>query len=355
MNKILKISLIIFFIITLLGVFGLTQSPQKGIISSLGGMFFCILLGIIVILKEKPPLKRIAVIVAVFFISTFILFHIGVFMKIKSNKVCYFSGPDRYQKWENIKQVNLTEIDNRIDSFKDYFNIFVIKQIYYKKDTFKIYFIRNKVDSATRKILIVSAIHGSEPSGYLAIPEILSEIRNNPQKYKRWNINVVSPLNPVGLSLFSRENECGCDINRDFKIFKTDQSVMIKDILNKTKYDIVLDLHEGTYRGHAILTNKIYDEKLNKSLKDYLSGHQYNLSDFAYSEKNISIRGFLKSYPRDNFLKYFDETKVLAQYNEDYGIMNITSESDASLIDMNKRIQGHLIVFKGIIDYYNEN
>ena len=86
-----------------------------------------------------------------------------------------------------------------------------------------------------------------------------------------------------------------------------------------------------------------------------MSGHGYNVSDFAYNEKNISIRGFLESYPRDNFLKYFDETKVLAQYNEDYGIMNITSESDASLIDMNKRIQGHLIVFKGIIDYYNEN
>jgi hypothetical protein len=354
MSKFLKTTLIVFLLITLFGLYNLTLRPKPSILLSFGGIIVSLIIWIIVIFKERPKIKRVIAKILLFIISSFIVFHVGVFVTIKKNKICYSNGPENYKKWKNIEQIDINIIADEIDSLRTYFNIKTIEQIHFRNDTFAIKLISNGNKSAKNRMLLISAIHGSEPSGYIAIPKILNEISNNPDLYNNWRIDILSPMNPVGLTLFSRENENGCDINRDFKKFQTKQASLIKDILNRLDYTIVLDLHEGLYKGHALLINKNSDEKLIGRIKKDLTNNDIKVSDFSYNQSKFSLAGFLESYPRDNFLTRFDETKVLAQYNDDFGLMNITSESDASINNIDIRVNSHLIVFRSIIDYYKD-
>ncbi len=351
MRKLLKAILIIFLLITLFGFYNLTLHPKPAIILSFGGVIASLIIWIIIIFKERPTIIRVVSKFSLFVVSSLIMFHIGVFVSIKSNKICPFNEP-RGNRLKNEKQIDLRNIEYRIDSLKDSFDISVLKQILYKEDSFNIQLIKHESEKATKRMLILSGMHGSEPSGYISIPKIMREIINNPSQNDRWNIDIISPLNPVGLLEFSRVNECGCDINRDFKEFKTEQSRIIKNILKKNKYDIVLDLHEGPLEGHSLLTNRIYDEELINKIKAGLIKNNIKVSKVS-NTVNMNLFGFLNfSYTRFDFFSRFDETKVLAQYNNDYNIMNITSESDVLIDNMDKRADNHLIVFKEIVDYY---
>lgn len=350
MRKLLTISTRIFFALAVIGVFITQISFRQGKLILVPSLVILILLFSIRIYREKISLKKIVLNIALFFGLALVSFYGGVLNYVLHEKVCQSEKPVEYREWKNIRELDLPGNLDRILEHSDKFDISVLLKVDYLSDTFNVYSIRFNANQK-HNILILTGMHGSEPAGVSAIPLIINEITSSPDKYDRLNIEIVFPLNPVGLKNFSRLNECGCDINRDFRLFKTSQSRLISSLFQNNKYDLVLDLHEGSYLGHAILTNNIVDDKLIKYLNSYLQKN--NIAQSQFNAGNGSrIDTFLQFYKYDNLLSRFGEPKMIFSFADDCNLMYLTSESDGYSEDYDKRVTSHLLMFKGIIDYY---
>lgn len=351
MKRFIKILVIVFSILTLLFCFysGINYLRVKYLL--IISLFMLVICYFITTIKQRYSLKRIIISVLFFLLLTVLVFFLGVFVYVKTEKACPSKQPVTWKVWENVKQINLEEIADQVFLYKDKFDISVKSQIFYQKDTFNIYSIKINPDREN-KILILSGIHGSEPAGVMVIPEILHEIASNIDLYKSWNIEIIYPLNPVGLSLFSRINECGCDINRDFKKFKTKQSRLIKEILEKNKYELVFDLHEGPYNGHAIVSNNIADDFLLNYLDECMQRNNIKQSPITIGSGN-SFENFLSFYKNSNIFSKYGEIKVIGELAQDFGLQYIASESDAFSTDIEMRINSHLLMFKETMNYLN--
>lgn len=351
MKRLIRILVIVFSILTLLLGYYLGIHYQQVRYLLIISLFILVICYIIITIKQKYSLKRISISVFSFLLLTILAFYLGIFVDVKGAKACPSNQPVTWEVWKNVKQINLEEIADQVFLYKDKFDISVKSQIFYQKDTFNIYSIKINPDREN-KILILSGIHGSEPAGVMAIPVILNEIDNNIDLYKSWNIEIVYPLNPVGLTLFSRINECGCDINRDFKKFKTKQSTLIKEIFEKNKYELVLDLHEGPYKGHAIVSNNVIDNFLLKFLDECMQKNNIKQSPITIGSGN-SFEGFLMFYKNSNIFSKYGEIKVIGELAQDFGLQYIASESDAFSSDIEMRIKSHLLMFKETMNYLN--
>ncbi len=349
MKKLANILIWVFLILTILSIFWSAILYQKSKYLLIVNLILLLILFIVKAYKRKYSIKKVVLKIFVFLTLSVVAFLAGIYLFVSSEKVCQSDKPEEYNGWKNIKQISLSDIQTKIQLSKDKFNISVLTTIYYQKDTFNIYSIKFNPNKE-KKLLIMTGMHGSETAGVCAIPKIIDDIIKNNDKYSNFNIEIVYPLNPVGLKLFSRVNECGCDINRDFKLFKTIQSKLIKELFLKNKYDIVLDLHEGSYKGHAILTNNIIDQSLIQSLNNYLQQNKIKQSSFT-SGKGNSIETFIQFYKYNSFISNFGETKMVFKFANDCKLEYITSESDAESEDYEMRINSHVLMFKGIMSY----
>jgi energy-coupling factor transporter transmembrane protein EcfT len=351
MKRFIRILVIVFSTLTLLlgSYLGIDYQRVKYLL--IISLFILVICYVIIAIKQKYSLKRIIISVLIFLLLSILAFFTGIFVYVKTKKACPSKQPVTWEAWKNVKQINLEEIADQVFLYKDKFDISVKSQIFYQKDTFNIYSIKINPEREN-KILILSGIHGSEPAGVMAIPEIINEIANNIDLYKSWNIEIVYPLNPVGLSFFSRINECGCDINRDFKKFKTKQSRLIKELFEKNKYELVLDFHEGPYNGHAIVSNNVADKFLLKFLDGCMQKNNIKQSPITIESGN-SFKNFLSFYKNSNIFSKYGEIKVIGELAQDFGLQYIASESDAFSSDIEMRIKSHLLMFKETMNYLN--
>lgn len=350
MKKAITVFVWIFFILTVLSAFYLVIDTGKGKYLLLLNLFFLLIFFLTNIISKKITVIKIVIKCLVFIGFMIISFLSGVYYFVSTEKVCESSGPERNNSWKNIKPLNITDIQNQLLIISDKLDISVLSTIYFQKDTLNIYSIKINPNKE-KKLLIIAGMHGSEPAGVSAIPKIINEIVTNTDKYKDWNMEIIYPLNPVGIKLFSRLNESGCNINRDFKLFKTPQASLIKELFIKNKYEFVLDLHEGPYQGHAILTNNIIDYALIEELDKYLKANKIKQSPLTSGTSN-SLLTFIQFYKYDSFLSRFGETKMLFRYADDCGTEYITSESDGYSEDYEMRVNCHYLMFKGIMDYH---
>jgi hypothetical protein len=349
MKKTVTVFVWIFFFLTILSAFYLVIDTGKGKYVLLFNLSFLLIFFLTNIINKKITLKKIIIKCLVFIGLMIISFLSGVYYFVSTEKVCESTEPERNNSWKNIKPINIIDIQNQLFLISDKLDISVLSTIYFQKDTFNIYSIKINPNKE-KKLLLIAGIHGSEPAGVSAIPKIVNEIVTNFDKYKDWNMEIIYPLNPVGIKLFSRLNESGCNINRDFKLFKTPQASLIKELFLKNKYDIVLDLHEGPYQGHAILTNNVIDYALIKELDKYLQANNIKQSHLTSGTSN-SLMTFIQFYKYDSFLSRFGETKMLFRFADDCGIEYITSESDGYSEDYEMRVNCHYLMFKGIMSY----
>jgi murein peptide amidase A len=99
---------------------------------------------------------------------------------------------------------------------------------------------RRPCSEAKRNLYFSAGIHGDEPSGPLALLQLMKG--NN---WPRANLWVVPCLNPTGLRLNTRENEQGIDLNRDYRHRKSlEVSAHIHWLERQPDFDLTLLLHE---------------------------------------------------------------------------------------------------------------
>ncbi len=64
--------------------------------------------------------------------------------------------------------------------------------------------------------LVLSGIHGNEPTSAGLALQLIRHLRDNPQVYQGRRVGVVTAVNPDGLIRGTRENANGVDLNRNF-------------------------------------------------------------------------------------------------------------------------------------------
>ena len=215
---------------------------------------------------------------------------------------------------------------------------------------FKYLIIKHEPGNSKKKILIIASIHGDEPAGALSIPVLLRNLKEDSGKYADASILILSPMNPVGLAFSSRENEMGCNLNRDYHNPTQAETKRIISEIDKFKPDIILDLHEnnGNWKT-CIMANSLVSDELGKNLCEDLKTKSIPLAEFAF-DTNLEIPGWHKRGSYRKAINYLAGLNDLMRYGEENNIPVITLESDQSL-EQKKRIEICTSVVNALIHY----
>ena len=279
------------------------------------------------------------------FLSFVVFYHIGLLVKTNLSPVCYEGVPKNFKDSKfNLRPIDLNDLEQSIAAFSD-FKTDTLTQVKFDSSVFYIKKLTsNNKPEDKKKILIVAGTHGSETANVYAIPVILEHIKSQ-KLLADFHFEIIYALNPVGLSLFHRYNECNCNINRDFLSFKTVQAQILRDLLTEKKFDCVLDLHEGPYDGQYIINNTSY-KNLDKAIVSDLNQKKIQVAPMLKNR----LKDFIFQYEMDNPIAKLKKISTFDIYLKSKGIENILSESDGLFKDFEKRIQGHVVVFDKLIE-----
>jgi protein MpaA len=99
---------------------------------------------------------------------------------------------------------------------------------------------RRLMSGATRNLYIGTGVHGDEPSGPVAVIELLRQ-----NAWPGANLWLVPCVNPTGFRRNTRENHQGIDLNRDYRHLKSPEVSAHTRWLNaQPQFDLCLLLHE---------------------------------------------------------------------------------------------------------------
>jgi hypothetical protein len=282
-----------------------------------------------------------------------ILYHIGIYFD-QNYDYCHYclesQKPEVNKGWIKPLDFKMSVVDSIIETKADGFTNQMIYQVYYEDDTFNINLLSNSTARQKKSMLIIAGVHGNEPAGVYAIPSIIEVIKE--KGYPAWDFDIIYAINPVGLEKFARHNENGCNIVRDFKKFITIQGRTIRDLVDTSNYQIVLDLHEGPYSGSVIFKNRLVKYSLKKKITQDLMNQDIVISE--YNNYRFKIARRLKLYSMNSILAKTTDCRTLAHYLAERGIMIIISESNVLEEDFNQRIKSHVILFESLMDNLNK-
>lgn len=97
------------------------------------------------------------------------------------------------------------------------------------------------------RVLITGGIHGNEPAGTEAVLQFADQLSRGELEYPGVAFDMVPVINPWGWIHHWRRNEDGCDLNREFNTFKAPEAIIMRDLLSRNHYDLMLDLHEDSH------------------------------------------------------------------------------------------------------------
>ena len=106
------------------------------------------------------------------------------------------------------------------------------------------------IGKGNKNILIWSQMHGNEPTGTMAIFDLLNFFTENEQQdyVKKWlseyQLHIIPMLNPDGAELYQRRNALNIDINRDAKALQTHEGRLITEWREKLLPLWAFNLHD---------------------------------------------------------------------------------------------------------------
>lgn len=255
-------------------------------------------------------------------------------------QICFnFQPKNDVQSKFNTNPILLDTLEKNLLLGND-FKVDTLKNLIFNEEKFFIKRISSKEKKDKIKVLIIAGMHGTETANVHSINKIFDKIKSK-KLLNDFYFEVIYALNPVGISLFNRNNECNCDINRDFKLFKTVHSNLLRNLITKEKFNFVLDLHEGPY-----FKNNTSIKNLSSSIKNRFDKEKIKKSPMLENR----LKDFLFRYELDNSIEEHNNIMTFDSYLKSKNIQNILSESDGLNADLNKRIEGHVILFEALIE-----
>jgi protein MpaA len=111
------------------------------------------------------------------------------------------------------------------------------------------------VRPAAREVCVLAGVHGNEPAGVEAVMTLVEDLARNPKLYPQFSFIVVPLANPWGWAHDLRHNGDNLDVARNFTEGGTRESALIKQLLQRHRCSILVDLHEDRiHSGFYMLT-----------------------------------------------------------------------------------------------------
>lgn len=104
-----------------------------------------------------------------------------------------------------------------------------------------------KYNQTGKNILIIAGIHGNQHTSIYTAQLLVDNLQDKTIKVGSdiGTIEIVNYINQIGIYNFTRENQNGIDLNRQFTKKKSSQKIVQKIKKLISKYDIIIDLHSS--------------------------------------------------------------------------------------------------------------
>jgi hypothetical protein len=232
--------------------------------------------------------------------------------------------------------------EQAVRAFSDRYDVVEEGRVEYAGTTRPILSVSSRTTDLTKRLLVVSGIHGNEQAGILCIPEILERFdRAGPVA-----LRVLTPVNPVGAAEISRFNADGYDINRDFLQFRTEEARLVRRAFDAYGPDFVLSLHEGPQDAAFLFANRHVDVALARRLLAALEAGGTELATKDYFGLPLRPAGLSASAPlQRGILRAWELTlkmQSVSEFAAARGVPEITLESSWRSADRAARLRAHV-------------
>jgi predicted deacylase len=183
--------------------------------------------------------------------------------------------------------------EQTIRGFADRYDVVEAARVDYRGITRPILSVSSRTPAPSKRLLVVSGIHGNEQAGIVSVPEILERYDGGGPVALR----VLTPVNPIGAAEFSRLNADGYDINRDFLQFRTEEARTVRAAFDEFRPDFVASLHEGPQDAAFMFANARVDAALARRLLAALTASGTTLATKDYFGLPLRPPGLSASSP----------------------------------------------------------
>ena len=234
--------------------------------------------------------------------------------------------------------------EREVRAFGDRYDVVEETSVAYRGTARPILSVSSRTANPTKRLLVVSGIHGNEQAGIVSVPEIL-------ERYDRAGpvaLRVLTPVNPVGAAELSRFNADGYDINRDFIQFRTEEARLVRRVFGEYRPDFMLSLHEGPQDAAFLFANRHVDGALARRLLAALEANGTTLATKDYFGLPLRPAGLSASTPvQRGILRVWEATLKMRTVNEfaaAHGVPEVTLESSWRSTDRVARVRAHVDV-----------
>jgi hypothetical protein len=264
---------------------------------------------------------------------------------------CAADGPARETELDIDPQaVDLPKLYSDLRAAAANLTVHELAQAEYGGEQWPLLLFSPAATSARKSILVVAGIHGNEVSGSLSALRALSTAPTASVA-----LHVLAPANPVGLEHGSRYNAQGCDINRDFKTYRTVEARAIRSAVERVRPTIVLSLHEGPQQGIFIIGTQSAPQSLLQEIMTALKARNFPLARANNLGVKLETPGTMVEGAFITRAKSWLGIYSLGEFTTSLGIPLITTEAPWTLPSMDDRIEMHQVVLETVMSELAEN
>jgi hypothetical protein len=210
-----------------------------------------------------------------------------------------------------------------------------------------------KGSEAKRKLLILTGVHGNETGGVLAIPFLLDSIESKPNKFKNWEIDIITPVNPIGVINRSRYNKNGCDLNRKMHKSQETEIRLQLDHIDAFNPDLIISLHEAPSENYFIFPGPHLDLNILEGLTAHLKNEGITLAKQDYFGRALELNGVSNTNKGFiNFMQKLINVQPLDDQLKKSKIPSLTPESGWNSKNLDQRVKSHLLLMLYMLEHY---
>ena len=264
---------------------------------------------------------------------------------------CAEDGPNREEEFDiALQPVDLSEYLERLRGAAGDFSLRTIAEVPYRDESWPIYLASKRGLNNGKRLLVVAGIHGNELAGTLAAPDILSDVRANPQFYEGLDLYLIAPANPVGLMQGARYNAQGCDINRDFGDFETLEARAIRDTIEETHPDLIVSLHEGPQDGFLVIATRSTSSHLAAAVAAEVAAEVESSGIGLATHSNLGTRLSVPGVMEEGWFitgaKTVFRIRSLGAYGHQRSIPVLTTEGPWGVSDVDARARTQVLAVR---------
>lgn len=248
----------------------------------------------------------------------------------------------------HLEPVDIDRYNDRLRAAAEGFPLTEVTRVADGDATYPIFHVGPIGAGRRHRILVVAGVHGNEIAAVLAAPQILSDLRIDPEAYETCELHVLAPANPVGLRHQSRYNAKGCDINRDFGAFQTPEALAVREIFDRVSPTSIVSLHEGPQDGFYVIATTRAPGSLAKAVAEAVHSSGFALSSRSFLGMELRQPGYEHEGSLTTFMKRLIRLDSLGAYAQARGVGTLTTESPWDSPDLDGRVRAHVVAVRAV-------